>query len=155
MTKPIIWLDLEDTIIDSWKVGQLTFHIHSINKYLKDMNIKFVHIFSFAICNHPDKIDFIDSGMKLNIELAIECLIHEYPSVEEIHQKVFEYEGIRYDSLYEFIQINGKHWSFIKFCMYTQMGKHSILIDDAVPSWIINDPKSNTTIQLLNIKDIC
>jgi hypothetical protein len=74
--------------------------------------------------------------------------------MEESMKVVSKYESVQYDSRFEYAQLNGKHWSFFKYCMSQHVGDHCILIDDAVPSWTLTDHKTGTTIELINILDI-
>lgn len=148
-----IWLDLEETIINNWNDG-LLINVSRIKKWLADNNISNIHIWSFAIWNDSDQLDFVDSGMKDSIERALDCKILTYMSVAQMEQAVYEYERFRYDSQSEFMQLNGKRWSFIKYCLLKHPTKKCILIDDAVPTLEMKVKKTQGEIHLINIDDI-
>lgn len=148
-----VWVDLEETVINNWNDGFLLTHTHKIRKYLNLHEVSDIRIWSFAIWNDKDKTEFVDSGMKKSLEIALDVNIIEYPSVEEIQKLVFHYENTRYDSRSEFMSMNGKFWSFVKYCMGHQIGNHCVLIDDAVPDWRMSDFK-DTFIETINIKNL-
>lgn len=148
-----IWLDLEETIINNWDDG-LLINVSRIKRWLDINDAKTINIWSFAIWTKEDKEFFITSGMKGVIERVLEREIIEFPSVEEMRAFVYDYERITYDSQREFMTLNGKRWSFMKYCMAHQIGLHSILLDDAVPNLDIYDRKTKTNIQLYNVVDI-
>ena len=152
MTKHL-WLDLEETIIDSWSSG-LLINPHKIRKWLDQNDIDDIHIWSFAIWDDKDKNEFVTSGMKESIECVLRRQILSSLSVIEMHKLVYQYEKVRYDGTTDFMSLNGKHWSFIKYCMGHHIGEHCILIDDCVPSWTLNDNKTGTIVELINVRDI-
>ena len=149
----VIWLDLEETIINNWNDGLFTYHTHQLKQWLKKQDVTSVNIFSFAIYDVKDKAHFLSSGMKTSIEQALGVIIDEVPSVADIQAQVYKYESVKYDSLYEFIQLNGKQWGFIKFCQLSP-DQHNILIDDAVLTCTFINDKTQQKTQLINVFDI-
>lgn len=149
-----VWLDLEDTIITTWAEGVLL-RPSRIKQWLDEQGVKDIHIWSFAIWDETDKQIFLQSGMKDMIESALERSIDEFPSVKEMQAVIFKHERMMYESRTEFMQLNGKQWSFIKYCLGEYPGQCCILIDDAVSSLHIKDMKSGTEIQLINVGDLC
>jgi hypothetical protein len=147
-----IWLDLEETIINNWDDG-LFINIIKIRKWLDKLGVDEINIWSFAIWNDKD-INTFEEQLKDNIEVIFNRRIVDYPSVEAMRAYVYGYERIHYDSQQEFMNLNGKRWSFIKYCMAYQIGQHSILLDDAVPNIDVYDRKTKTNIQLYNVVDI-
>jgi hypothetical protein len=148
-----VWIDLEETIIDSWSSGLLINH-HKIKNWLDTNNIDDINIWSFAIWDEKDQKEFVSSGMHESIERVLNRKILSSVSVTEMHKLVYQYEKVRYDNDTDFMSLNGKHWSFIKFCMGHHVGQDCILIDDCVPSWIIEDTKTGGKITLINVRDI-
>ena len=149
-----IWLDLEETIINNWYDG-LLIRPGKIKHWLKSTyNVDEINIWSFAIWDENDKKEFVSSGMKEAIEKALECRIIDFPSVEEMQYKIEEYEGIKYDSRGEFMQLNQKRWSFMKYCLGYEPNTRCVLLDDAVPSWELIDWKTKTVVHLINVTDI-
>lgn len=149
-----VWLDLEDTIINNWYDG-LLINPNRIKKWLTSTyNVDEISIWSFAIYDEADKREFVSSGMKDMIEKALECRIIDFYSVDEMRVRIETYEGIKYDSRHEFMQINGKHYSFIKYCIGYEPNTRCVLLDDVVPSWELFDHKTNTIVHLINVVDI-
>ncbi|PPD55509.1 MAG: hypothetical protein CTY12_00605 [Methylotenera sp.] len=149
-----IWLDLEETIINNWYDG-LLINPGRIKKWIKSTyNVDEINIWSFAIYDEKDKAEFVSSGMKEAIEKALECRINDFLSIDEMRAKIEKHEGIKYDSREDFMQINGKKWSFIKYCVGYEPNARCVLLDDAVPSWELIDWKTNTVVHLINIIDI-
>jgi hypothetical protein len=148
-----VWLDLEETIINSWHEG-LLMNVDKIKKQLELLNVTTVNIWSFAIWDKDDHTEFVKSGMKESIERALNVTINEWLCVDDIQKVVQKYENIVYESRSDFTLLNGKHWSFIKYCLYKQRGHQNILIDDVVGNWLLSDADTNTIVQLINIKDI-
>lgn len=148
---PHLWLDLEETLINNWDEGQSIYLADKVVRWFKRRNhvIKTINIFSFAIYDDKDKNDF-EIRLKDDIEDLFDWDISQYPSVEEIRATVFKYENIQYDSQHEFIQLNGKHWAFVKFCLMQPAGTY-YLIDDTVPTLEIIDKTKNIKICLLNV----
>lgn len=150
-----VWLDLEDTIINSWSDG-LLINYEKIKTWLDTNNIGNINIWSFAIWDDTDIEYFETSGMKACIERVLDRKILAYPSVEMMQKFVFTYESIHYSSREEFMQLNSKKWSFIKTILgrYNNGPQHVVLIDDAVPTMDIIDHNNDVKIQLINIVDI-
>lgn len=147
-----VWLDLEETIIDNWW-DALLINPNRIKRWLDERNVTELRIWSFAIGNDEDKRIF-ERVMKKPIETALGRPILEWPSVEEMQKLVERYEGIIYDSQTEFIQINSKKWSFIKFCLGNKTGEHCVLIDDAVPNLTIVEHDRHLKIDLIKVQHI-
>lgn len=148
-----VWLDLEDTIITGWKEG-LLLNPGKIKKWLDDRDVKEIRIWSFAIWNEADKKRFVGSGMKQMIETALERPILEWPSMAEMQVAVQHYEGIIYDSRTEFMQLNSKKWSFIKYCLGHKKNTTCVLIDDAVPNMTIKELDLLLTIELIKVQTL-
>ncbi len=148
-----VWLDLEDTIITNWNEG-LLLNPGKIKNWLDERDIKELRIWSFAIWDDKDKAHFVRSGMKRMIETALERPILEWPSVKEMQTLVEYYEGIIYDSRTEFMQLNSKKWSFIKYCLGHKKHTTCVLIDDAVPNMTIKELDLLLTIELIKVQNL-
>lgn len=150
--KTSIWIDLEDTVIDNWSSGYLLhLNVEKIKTFLNEKKPHRINIWSFAIWYEKQKLDFINSGMKESIECALESLIDQYPSIEEMRALVYDFEHIHYQDTNDFILLNGKAWSFIKFASLFS-DTEFFLIDDSVPSLTVQNRQTNTIIHLLNIE---
>jgi hypothetical protein len=64
-----IFLDLEDTVIESWHSPYYT-NLQKVRKWLKDNAVTEVGIFSFAIHNDADKAVF-DQQMRVGLTDAL------------------------------------------------------------------------------------
>lgn len=155
MNKPqerIIFLDLEDTIISNWYDGRLLGNnIKRIRDTIRERfpNFKVLNIWSFAIYDQTD-IDDFDIRLRNDVEVAMRHKFDFIISVDRMMELVKEYENIHYDSRHEFMQMNNKFYSFIKYCqLYTDL--HLILFDDAVPNMIMQIPDKNLTIETIKI----
>ncbi|RWZ87281.1 MAG: hypothetical protein EO766_12210 [Hydrotalea sp. AMD] len=147
-----VWLDLEETIIDDWDNGLLVNH-GKIKRWLDNRNITELRIWSFAIHNDADKKVF-DFHMKEIIERVLDRPIIEVLSVEEMCQKISKTEKTHYDDISDFIQMNGKMWSFIKFCLGHKQNKHLVLIDDCVPNMRIDEFDKKLIIELVKVQTL-
>src|SRR5574343_896140 len=118
--KQSVWLDLEDTVIDNWHSGALLhLNVANIKNFLDFVKPQKINIWSFAIWYEEQQKDFVKSGMKESLELELGYLIDRYPNVEEMRQHVYDFEHIHYQDTPDFMQLNGKAWSFIKFALQT------------------------------------
>lgn len=149
-----IWLDLEGTVIDSWDNGRILHgHVSNIQTFLAAYELKHLRIWSFAIWTAKQKSDFVQSGMKESLEQLFGGLrIVDYPSVDEMIELCKPYDfHFRYECPLEFMQVNGKYWSFLKYAM-SQTSKKCVLIDDCVPFSMIQYPNKNVEVITLNIE---
>jgi hypothetical protein len=151
--KKVLWLDLEETIIQSWDNPVLIpQNVVNIRRFITSHNITEVFIFSFAIWDKKDAAFFRESGMKHEIEQVLGVRILSWPSIGEMRDMVFVAERIQYDSDHEFTSLNGKLFSFIKLGTWVAFpGIHSILIDDTVPNMDIDLPDMDKKISLISV----
>lgn len=146
-----VWLDLEETVIKSWHEPYYTMHVHKLRQWIWDLNPVDINIWSFAIWNEEDKKHFIESGIKQDLEGYFKKSIDKFYSIKELMQLCKPSESpYSYDSDHQWVQFNGKLWSFIKFAML-QEDTEFYLIDDCVPHTIIEFPDRNIKITTLNI----
>jgi hypothetical protein len=150
-----VFLDLEDTIITSWE-DKVLINVDAIHAWLDSRldDHRTIQIFSFAIWDDKDKKHFVDSGMKTMIEKALNVEVTEWLSIEEMQQIVEEWSGIRFLDRLDFMQLHGKHWSFIKVCLAREQNHRCILVDDAVPHRTTFDHTRQLTIELLPVQTI-
>ena len=149
--KQSVWLDLEDTVIDVWSSGRLLHDkVAKIKNFLNQVKPQQINIWSFAIWYEKQQVEFVQSGMKESLELELGSMIDQFPNMEQMRAYAYDFEHIRYDSTLEFMQLNGKAWSFIKFALQFN-DTEFWLIDDAIPTMTIDNHQTNTIIHLLNI----
>ena len=81
--KRILFLDLENTLIDSWGNWYLCSNWERIKQRIKELNPDEVHVFSYAIWNETDKQYFDVSKVRLEKDYDIK-FAEETLSVEDI-----------------------------------------------------------------------
>ena len=156
--KTSLWLDLEGTVINNWDDALFTAYIPKIRRFIKSKpNDVEINIFSHAIYDDSDVNTFINSGMKDSIESSLKVDIKCYPSVEQIMNSIYKFDKIKYDSVHEFITLNGKFFSFIKFCR--SLPKPDIktcyyLIDDCVEDSLLEFHTQNKQIVCINVNSL-
>lgn len=145
-----IFLDLEETIIESWQ-NPLLMNVQKLREWIDERRnfIDSVGVFSFAIWNETDRTEFVVSGMQEDIERALGIKITEILTVPQICKEVFWKSGTVM-SVNEFITIWGKQRAFIDWSLLTQSG-HVVLIDDVVQNLEIIDHDRALRINLINV----
>lgn len=150
--KPVIFIDLEDTVINNWHDGQLLTHgVYKIQQILEKEypRVTDLNIWSYAIWNNDDLDRFnkiyrkwLEEVFGMNIDLVF--------SVHQIRNLIYSYEHIEYEDRNEFMQMNGKFLSFMK---YGQLYKDRdfVLFDDLVPNSLLTFHDLNTTIRTIKI----
>ena len=93
---------------------------------------------------------FFVEHMKEVLERVLNRTIMSWPSIQDMMEFCYTSDKIRYDSVTEFIQLNSKHLSFMRYCLYYEKGHHCVLIDDVVPNLTIIDKDTHTTIDTIN-----
>lgn len=144
-----VFLDLEETIIDSWESGNLV-NVQVIKDYLEKNNIKEVGIFSFAIYNDRD-LDIFSRDHKTAIERVLNVTISTVISVEQMLKLDTAFTGLFFESVSDFISIRGKKDAFINFVNGNVKFDKAILIDDVVPNMSIKYHDVNAEIELVNV----
>lgn len=152
MKSKIVFLDLEETLIDNWQdKNLLPNNIAKIKKELKQIAPDLVSIWSFAIWNEDDLLEFITSGLKVELECQLRInKFNEIPTIEEIQHIIEKREKLKYDSLVEFMCLNNKELSFIKYGL-TKTDTDFWLIDDTVPNLFLENNDTNVSINLINV----
>ena len=149
-----LFLDLEETIIDSWASGLLinTDIIKSwVGRTRQDCE---VHIFSFAIWNDEDKSDF-ERRFKPVLERVLEVEIVSWPSVEEVMNAVSKHRNFRFESMTEFIAFEGKVGALTDFAFASGWEACLVtLIDDVVPNRMVRDMDRNLTLDFVNVNSL-
>ena len=150
-----VFIDLEQTIIDSWSSGELI-NVSPIRRFLQARNIQDVSIFSFAIYNEKDKQDF-DTRLRPSIEEALGVKVMSWPSVQDMIREEKKFTGIVFDQAYEiaeYIQLRGKKDGFINYIQGTCEFDLAILIDDTVPDQTLSHRFEGWSIELWNVDSL-
>ncbi len=148
-----VFLDLEQTVIDSWD-NPLLMNVEKIRDTLDLLSVTEVGIFSFAIWNDEDKVDFEKRGIKLAIENALNVKITQILTIPQIAKEIFWKTGMQLE-LTEFITLWGKQRAFIDWAMVTHQKTDKdttiVLIDDVVQNLTITDHDRGIIIELMKI----
>ena len=107
-----VFLDLEETIIESWH-DPLLCNVDKIREILRNEETEDIHIFSFVISGNRDK-EIFKERLKPFIEEVLGVRILTWPSVEEIRQEVLSFNNVVFDPL-ELITVWGKLRAFHDF----------------------------------------
>jgi hypothetical protein len=148
----IFFLDLEQTIIDSWE-GREIINVGPIKRWLHANGADSVNIFSFAIWTDEDKQNF-DQYIRPRIERYLELPILSWPSIEDMMRADFDHTGVHFDRGHErteFINMRGKKDAFINYVLCKVDFKRAVLIDDVVQDITITHRKNGWTIELWNV----
>lgn len=150
MSNKLIFLDLEDTVIDSWDGNRLLVHLHQLRSFLRQHNAKQIGIFSFAIWIEKDKIEFDTVHFKGMIEKALDVEIIMFPSVQEMTKEIFWKHGTVFD-MHETIAIWGKQRTFIDWCTLVRPANHCILVDDVIDNFVLTNTTQDIIIEGINV----
>lgn len=150
--KKILFLDLENTVIDTWEGQNIVSNKNQIREWIKSHNFDEVVVFSFAIWNDDDKAEF-KGNIKPRLESIFDIKFNEEVfSIEDI--KRFTQNQMKClvdrDDIFAF----GKQQGFINTVMQRFQGNFCVLLDDMVRNTKFHDLDSNTIMITKNIKDI-
>ena len=158
MNKNVLWLDLEDTVIEpvlkGWgNVSIIPSKIEKIKKFMKEFKPDEVNIFSFAIHNDFEKRGF-EHFVKPWLEEKLECKFTLIPTVDDeiksacCAQLMLARNAVTFSDMVEFW---GKQIAFKLFIRHHFHNQEVTLCDDAVHDEITFLPGNNTRIEIFNI----
>jgi hypothetical protein len=145
-----VFLDLEETVINNWRDGQLV-NTAKVRSLLKDLGVSSVHLFSFAVYNDADKAHFT-KVLKPFLEQALEVEFLDNPSVADFKLADTQLTGIHWDSLTDFIQVRGKIDGFRSWCKVKFDKQHNVLIDDTVPNATWHNTDTGLVLQFIDVR---
>ena len=162
MTKRLLFLDLEDTVIEpvmkGWHNTEMI-NVEKLKKFINELKPDSVHIFSFAIWDEIEKERFILYTQPM-IEKTLGITIVGVPTVEDIIHNVCRVKSvpngsIDFDDLSTFF---GKQHAF-HLCMRHLYATNSTpveltFLDDVVYNEACVWPDSQVTLRILNIDQI-
>jgi len=153
-----IFLDLEDTVIESWHSPYYT-NLQKVRKWLKDNTVTEVGIFSFAIHNDADKAIF-DQQMRVGLTDALGIRITTWPSVLEMMTIDTKYTGDHWvrpgvtqsEGVTDYVNMRGKQNAFINFVNATlPNSRHAALLDDIVEDVTLTYRNTGRQISMVNV----
>lgn len=143
------FLDLEETVIDSWQSGRLV----NVNK-LKTLNMSEVTIFSFAVWNAQDIAHF-DKQLRSMIELAVNVKVVKCPTVQDMMEADTKFTGVHWHGdVTEFITLRGKFNAFVHWSNLMHPTDDCMLVDDIVPNVDIVNRDTGRKLAFLNVNSI-
>ena len=147
--KQILFLDLEDTIIESWD-NPFLINVSKIKEWLVQHSFDEIRLFSFAVHSERDALIF-NMYMKPAIEQVLDVVIHPDIFVTGNEFKKigkFFMESVTHNELFSEI---GKYRSFIAWCNIHFKGNHCVLLDDAFSNETQLLWDSNTQIDFVEV----
>lgn len=148
-----IFLDLEETVIDSWQSGMLI-RSSQVRDFLKEQNATNVTIFSFAVWDSNDQQVF-DKQHRRALQKSLDTGIVLVPTVQDFMAADTKLTGVNWHGdVTEFICLRGKVGAFINWCKLHHPTTNCLLVDDIVPNMDIIDHDTNTTIKFINVNKL-
>ena len=158
------YLDLENTIIGTFKDGGSLRNVQKIRQILQDRGVEEVGIFSFALFNEADKYYF-QNTLQAAIEDALSVKVTTVPTIIEMMVSDYEYTGTYFDprngcDMSDWITIRHKegafkYWILNKFVNQKASPRcdivKTLLIDDVVPNMYSTYTDEQLVIEYLNI----
>ena len=152
MNETLFFLDLEETIIESWDNPHLI-NGRKIQSFLKQKQITEIQIFSFAIRHDADAEQF-NQVMRDRIERLLEVKITKVFTVEEVCLIIRKTFGAFWEP-FEIPLVWGKARSFVDVCnAIAPKGSTCVLIDDMVEDVSIKNFTRDIFIRTININDL-
>lgn len=147
-----IFLDLEETVIDSWQSG-LLINATAVREFLKARNAKSVHIFSFAIWHDSDVWEF-RKRLCRPLERALDISVAQILSAEQMMMIDTEKTNLHHDSITDFVALRGKIGAFMSWCGHRFPDQHCVLVDDVVPNATWKNHDTMLTCEFVNIETV-
>lgn len=146
-----VFLDLEETVIDSWDSGLLC-NSSQVREWLAQHNVKQVDIFSFAVWNEQDQDKFWRE-MARPLNKALDVGMGNCITVQDMMQQDRALTGIDWaGDVTEFICLRGKVGAFTNWCRLLHAGNDCVLIDDIVPNMDIINHDTGGSIKFINVR---
>lgn len=150
--KKVFYFDLEETLITSW-VDTLLCNKEKVEAFIKQHNVKEVHIFSAAIWDDYDK-NIFEKNLKEWLEGVYNISIVSWPSMKDVWAKT-NWKTVKFDNVSEFIMLIGKKRMFEDWCkIMHHSDSHCILLDDSFEEEILTNKNHNTTIEVVDINKV-
>lgn len=148
----VFYFDLEETLITSW-VDTLLCNKEKVEAFIKQHNVKEVHIFSAAIWDDYDK-NIFEKNLKGWLEGVYNISIVSWPSMKDVWAKT-NWKTVKFDNVSEFIMIIGKKRMFEDWCkLMHHRDSHCILLDDSFEEESLINKVHNTIIEVVDINKV-
>ena len=151
---PIVFLDLEETVIDDWYNQKLINHIE-LSQWLAQVNVDRVGIFSFAVSNERDVKTFTrDIKPRLEQELRCEIVEDSVITCDEMFNASTVVTGLKYDGWADFCTIKGKTGAFADWVQSECGPGLYVLVDDVVGDTVTHVADRLQSIVTINVGTI-
>ncbi len=148
----VFYFDLEETLITSC-VDTLLCNKEKVEAFIKQYNVKEVHIFSAAIWDDYDK-NIFEKNLKEWLEGVYNISIISWPSMKDVWAKT-NWKTVKFDNVSEFIMIIGKKRMFEDWCkLIHHRDSHCILLDDSFEEESLISKVNNTIIEVVDINKV-
>lgn len=148
----VFYFDLEETLITSW-VDTLLCNKEKVEAFIKQHNVKEVHIFSAAIWDDYDK-NIFEKNLKGWLEGVYNISIVSWPSMKDVWAKT-NWKTVKFVNVSEFIMIIGKKRMFEDWCkLMHHRDSHCILLDDSFEEESLINKVHNTIIEVVDINKV-
>jgi hypothetical protein len=145
-----VFLDLEETVIDSWHSGMLL-NSAQVREWLHTRGVRQVHIFSFAVWHEDDRAHF-DRNFRGMLTRALDVNIVACATVADFMTADQAITRTHWGTdLCEFVGTRGKVGAFTSWCELHHAGQHSVLLDDVVPNAVWTNTDTGTTLEFVNV----
>lgn len=156
--KKIVFLDLEDTVIDEfWRAGSARLmNIERVRAFLAVERPDAVRLFSFAMADERTVEQFCrEFEARLSAALGVTFDLTDTFTTDQLfrlcrrHGTIFEDEN-------ECMLFHGKEIGFQRFIEMSEQFDDTevVLVDDSVDLKEIRLPRRNLTIRMLNVNDL-
>lgn len=124
-----------------------------VEAFIRQNNVKEVHIFSAAIWDERDKTTF-EKNLKTWLENVFNISILSWPSMYDVWQET-QWKRFAFDSVSELISKVGKKRMFEDWCkIMHHRDTHCILLDDSFEEEILFNKVHNTIIEVVDVNKI-
>ena len=149
-----MFLDLEETVIDSWDSAKLLMtNCRAIRRMLKSRGVNEVTIFSFAV-QTPEEREEAMTHLRPRLEKVLDVKIVDVILVQQMQQADQQWRKCRLDDMTEFIMLRGKTDAFFAWASLKHPGEQCTLIDDVVPNSESRDWDTDTVVEFRNIEQV-
>jgi hypothetical protein len=148
-----IFLDLEETVIDSWDSGMLV-NSAQVRDFLDHFSAKTARVFSFAVWDRADQ-DTFDRLHRRPLEKALDVHFDLCPTVQDFMQTDTALTGVHWHGdVTEFITLRGKVGAFTNWCRFHHPDSDCLLVDDIVPNMDIMNHDTHSVIRFVNVSKL-
>lgn len=156
--KKIVFLDLEDTVIDEfWKgAGACLMNIDRVRAFLAREKPDGVQLFSFALAG-DDTVEQFRLGLEARLSEALGVVFDPAaPFTTATLFRLCRRHGTVFEDEHECMLFHGKELGFQRFIEMSSEFDDTevVLVDDSVDLKEIRLPRRNLTIRMVNVNDL-